>query len=539
MKSNRLRLLIIDTIEHESETIEREFGDNLHDLEWQRVDSPMSLRAALHAREWDCIVAHEDTPGLPGREAVEILCDAGIEIPLVLIAADNQSDPAIRPGGVPPFIVLVERAIREAVLHTQNRQMELALAQESEIADALAEIGRNLSGVGGDQALWHRLNALVAQWIGGDFGHLFLRDAVNYTCSAVSGFGTPGAVPDPTSLLQMVAAVFAGSGGNDRHDLIVVNVNDTTHEQLAHWLRAYDCGTGLIVPLRVRGQVVGVQTICFRSPCAEFTLRQQRIAAGLAHFASLAIESWRLVDALDRANRLKDDFVATMSHELRTPLNIIIGYSDLLQEEAFGKLTDEQSEVLGHVRRSSRDLLAMIESTLNVSRLNAGTSQIEKVPVELTELFASVGAELPQRNGDSSTTIEFVVAPNLPELRTDPEKLKMILHNLVGNALKFSSGGEVVVDASSRVDAIEIAVRDNGIGIPSAALDEIFEPFRQVDSPIRHLKGGVGLGLYITKRLTELLGGRISVESELGRGSAFRIELPFEPGTKGNSAAVP
>jgi PAS domain S-box-containing protein len=233
-----------------------------------------------------------------------------------------------------------------------------------------------------------------------------------------------------------------------------------------------------------------------------------------------------LVEELRAANRLKSDFVATMSHELRTPLNVILGYNDLLLEGAFGAVAPEQSSVIRRVVQSASELLELINATLDVSRLESGRVPLQRRHVRFAELIAQLDAETREAQQKSGVRVEWRIDDDLPLLFTDPVKLKVVLKNLFTNALKFTDQGSVIVSAEARDDGVEIRVADSGIGISAETLPIIFEPFRQADSSAARRHGGVGLGLYIVRRLVDILGGRIEVESEVGRGTAFRIWFP-------------
>jgi signal transduction histidine kinase len=253
---------------------------------------------------------------------------------------------------------------------------------------------------------------------------------------------------------------------------------------------------------------------------------KRRVARGIAQIASLALANARLLEELERANRLKQDFVGTISHELRTPLNVILGYNELLREGAFGELLLDQVNILERMHRSATQLLDLINSTLDLSRMQSQNVPMSLATVSVRELFTELETEFHPLHKNSSVTLEWQIEPELLPLRTDPVKLKMVLKNLIGNALKFTNEGAVSISASTHGNGVEFLIRDTGIGIPSEAHAFIFEPFRQVDGSTTRRYGGVGLGLYIVRQLLELLGGAVSLESDIGKGSLFRVWVP-------------
>lgn len=248
----------------------------------------------------------------------------------------------------------------------------------------------------------------------------------------------------------------------------------------------------------------------------------------------------RTNEELERASLLKSEFLSTMSHELRTPLNVIIGYLDLLEDGAFGALAMEQEPPVRRAGRSARELFELITATLDLSRIDAGVFSLDLRPVELRELVAAlvVGArDLPMQPG---VELRWDIEPGLRTLETDQRMLRLILRNLVGNALKFTSHGSVSVTARREGAGVEFSVADTGVGIPREAQQKIFEPFHQLGGASGE-PSGVGLGLHIVGRLVALLGGEIDLESTPGEGATFRVWLPYErrPPARGEVALSP
>jgi signal transduction histidine kinase len=220
--------------------------------------------------------------------------------------------------------------------------------------------------------------------------------------------------------------------------------------------------------------------------------------------------------------------MATMSHELRTPLNVIIGYTDLQLEGAFGDLAEDHRETLGTVRQQALQLLELIQATLDMSRLERGLMTIDLRDISVAQFFQQLEVQIPQAWRNPAVELNWRAAPGLPPIRTDPSKLQILLRNLIHNALKFTHHGMVTVAVSARPDRQQLTfvVQDSGVGIKAEHLSEIFEMFRQAPDGER-APGGVGLGLYIVKRLAAVLGAEIEVSSAPGRGATFRIHVPI------------
>jgi len=234
----------------------------------------------------------------------------------------------------------------------------------------------------------------------------------------------------------------------------------------------------------------------------------------------------RAREQAESANRLKSDFLSVVSHELRTPLISIIGYNDLLLDGVAGGLAEEQIDALRRIDKNSKNLLELINSMIDLSRLEADQLSVESKETRISDLIEEVKSENSSLFEKPGVGFVWKVQPNLPLLHTDPVKLKVILKNLIGNAVKFTEKGSITIDVHSHNDGIEFSVSDTGIGIPPEMLPIIFEPFRQLESPITRTHGGVGLGLYMTRRLLEMLGGEITVKSEPGLGSTFCVYMP-------------
>jgi signal transduction histidine kinase len=234
-------------------------------------------------------------------------------------------------------------------------------------------------------------------------------------------------------------------------------------------------------------------------------------------------------DAAQAASRAKSDFLAVISHELRTPLNAIIGYAELLQDGVFGPVTVDQHEKLYRMRRSADQLLRLINQVLDIERTTAGRDRVLPEPTALGDLVRGAVAEVELQAAERG--LRLVIEPSVPSLIivADADKLRQILLNLLSNAVKYTERGEVRVGIERRDASLELIVQDTGIGIRPEHRARIFEPFWQADQRLTRKVGGTGLGLAIVHRLTELLGGEISVESTPGAGSTFTVRLPVSP----------
>jgi PAS domain S-box-containing protein len=234
---------------------------------------------------------------------------------------------------------------------------------------------------------------------------------------------------------------------------------------------------------------------------------------------------------LEQASALKSQFLANISHEFRTPLNAILGYTHMLLHGVTGAVTDPQRKSLTRIDSNSRHLLALINDILDITRIEAGRMPLNLTRFRLTDLINEVMSELEPIIRRSNLAVTTRARAMLPMVKTDRQKVKQIVLNLLSNALKFTPSGSVTISTSfdSKSGMVGIVVRDTGVGIPQESQNKIFEDFRQLDNSPTRGYGGTGLGLSICRRLAQMLGGSIDVTSRLGDGSVFTLRLPVRP----------
>jgi PAS domain S-box-containing protein len=235
--------------------------------------------------------------------------------------------------------------------------------------------------------------------------------------------------------------------------------------------------------------------------------------------------------ALEQASALKSQFLANMSHEFRTPLNAILGYTHMLLHGVSGAVSDSQRKSLTRIDSNSRHLLALINDILDITRIEAGRMPLNVASFAVPDLISEVMAELEPIIKRSNLVVQPRMKAKLPALRSDRQKVKQIVLNLLSNALKFTPSGTVTIVARHdvRTGTIRVEVIDSGVGIAPEDQAKVFEDFRQLDSSPTRGYGGTGLGLSICRRLSQMLGGTIELESEVGKGSTFTLSLPVKP----------
>ena len=489
----------------------------------------MHWRTGAHAVVVDPITTQ---PANASAWLTRLECTAFVGVPLVVAGTMMGALVAVRVTPDAVFnaneVRLFENIARQITLVMGTAEMYRALQEQARVSSALARVGADLISSLDTPKLLERLSQVTAEVLECDWCITMLWQAKVQAYVPASRYGC---TPEEWAALQVVALSRLQLADLlrrlERDQIMDVSAPDampTIDLPLEPGVVA-----SLFIALRHGGEIVGIQTVGCRGRHDLPDPTYRRIATGTADLASLALENARLMEELAAANRLKSDFMATMSHELRTPLNVMIGYNQLLLDEAFGPLTTAQVEPLEQTQKRSRELLELITATLDIGRLEAGRMPLEFADVDLPQLLDEIQGETTQLNGKPNVAVRWTVPSRLQAFRTDRVKLKVVLKNLLSNAVKFTDDGQVTVVAHWRDGGIDLTVADTGVGIAPDVLPIIFEPFRQGESSMTRRFGGLGLGLYIVRRLIDLLGGTIDVHSAVGRGSTFQIWIPSHP----------
>ena len=289
----------------------------------------------------------------------------------------------------------------------------------------------------------------------------------------------------------------------------------------------------LVIPLLRPNKIVGALVVRRRKP-GEFDKQVVDLMETFAAQSVLAIQNAKLFREieekgreLEAASRHKSQFLANMSHELRTPLNSVLGFTELLVDGIYGELPDKAKTTVARVQANGRHLLGLINDVLDLSKIEAGQLTLTLEDYSVGQIVRSTVTAVEPLARAKGLELSTTVAENLPIGRGDERRLTQVLLNLAGNAVKFTETGAVDILAGAADGHFEIAVRDTGPGIAAKDQALIFEEFQQVDSSSTRQKGGTGLGLAISKRIVEMHGGTIDVESVLGSGSTFRLKIPI------------
>jgi len=525
----------------------------------------------------DLMLLDLQLPDTTGLEMLHQLASEGRSVPTILASAHGSEqiaveafrlgvqDYLIKPLDANSLNVAITHALSGTRLHREKARLTAQLKQQVSWLTVLSKVGQSATSTLELDEVLRRIVEAGVYLTQAEEGFLALLDDQSGQLYLRAVKNTD---QDQSKTLRLrVSDSLVGRVVRTGH---AVRMAQTDKGQLLKVSTGFLVHSLLHVPILSKGKVLGVLSVDNRISKRAFTEMDEMLLISLADYAAVAIENARLYEQaqqeiaerkraeaalekerallarrvaertaelsaanaeLARAARLKDEFLASMSHELRTPLNTVLGLSETLQEQLYGPLNKRQHKSLRSIEKSGRHLLALINDILDVSKIEAGKLGLEIGPVSV-ELVCQASLGLTKQIAQKKrlkVSSSFDSAVEI--VQADQRRLKQILVNLLSNAVKFTpEGGAISLEVVGDVEreAVHFTVWDTGIGISPEEMERLFQPFVQLDSSLSRQYTGTGLGLALVRRLTELHGGGVSVESEVGKGSRFTVSLPWQ-----------
>lgn len=565
--SQALRMLIVEDMEDDALLLVRALQRAGYDVIHERVDTAEDMMAALARHSWDIVVSDYSMPNFTGTGALALLKKSGLDIPFIFVSGTIGEDTAvaamkagaqdyIMKGNLARLIPAIERELGESKVRRERRRAEEQVQHHRRRQAGLHDINLAITSTLELHKVLTLLLAKIDQLL--PYSATTVR-LYNKETQALEAVVSRNVDEDQTE------SEVSDAGGNlarrvfdTKTPLVSSNLHTDPHVSEPESFRKRGLVSYLGVPLIAKGEAVGVLSFYTKEEHL-FVDDEIEFLSTLAGQAAITIQNCQLYEqikqqalVLEKANKVKDEFLSIMSHELKTPITVINGYARMIQEKVVGATSSEQEKVIGKILSRSNELLSMVSSILDATRLESQAIKVNSRPVRLSHFLDELRTDY-DYPPDKDLALKWDYPPDLPTIHTDGVKLRQILQNLINNAVKFTDRGEVRVSArlvegarhgatgngqqatekdltdASRLPPqafVEFKVMDTGIGISHESLPSIFRIFHQGDSSARRTRGGIGLGLYIVKKFADMLGGSVAVISEPGKGSTFTVTIP-------------
>jgi PAS domain S-box-containing protein len=558
-----LRLLIVEDVEDDALLVVRSLSKAGYDAHARVVATSDDLRAALDEEQWDIVISDYSLPGFDAPAALEIVRAFDRHMPFIVVSGTVGEELAVvtMRAGAQDY-VMKDKMARLAPAVERELQESRMKRDADEVAETLRRQFLTLRAINegfsspvfslDTEYRYTSFNTAHAEVMRSLYGSGIAIGASMLECQTVDEDRKTAKRNLDRALAGEFLVDEAYSGDedsrryfevshspilDDEHTVVGVSVfaRDVTERKAAEEaLKAHAEQLEQLVDDRTAALAALNEEL--QSSNEELNSLNESLETANAQFGAANEELQTANEALDEATRAKSEFLASMSHELRTPLNSIIGYSGILLQGLAGSLNDEQTKQLEMVSASGRHLLALINQVLDLAKVESGHLEFNPTSVDVSELIAEVVNTLRPLASEKGIELVGEVSAGAESWCCDRTAVEQILINLVGNAVKFTERGRIRLCATRAGDDFVLEVRDTGRGIPNEDVSRIFSEFYRSGAPGTGLAGGTGLGLSVSRRLAEGLGGSIEVNSEVGIGSTFVVHLPPGPRPVGSPA---
>jgi len=523
MGDKEVRVLVIDDSRHIREFIAEALADRRGFVMLEAADGAEGLEKIL-ADKPDVVLCDLEMPHLNGFQVVDAVRAQQLDIPIILITSHGSEAIAVeffrrgvkdylsKPFTAEEMYGAIDRALTEVRLRREKEALTQHLAtvnqqlrRRVQELDALYKVGKSVTALLSLDQLLERIIDAVFYLIGAEEATLVLLDEESGQLRPViRRQRVPGEIRSTGHRSAEELAASAASAGS---------ITTT--------------GAMLSAPLKIGDRIIGALGAGNRVSTRPFSSHEQQLLMALADYAAIAIENAHLYEAVRQADQAKSEFVSIVAHELRTPMTSIRGYADMLLQGMCGPLTPQQEQFITTMRSNVVRMQILVSDLQDISRIETGHMRLELRTVHLSEALRDALQATQAQIEARSQQLTVKIPEDLPKVRADPARLGQILINLLSNAYKYTpEGGHIQVRAWQQDSFVHCAVSDTGIGISPDEQARLFTKFFRSENPVVREMPGTGLGLCIVKSLVELQGGRITVESEPGKGTTFSFTVP-------------
>jgi signal transduction histidine kinase/CheY-like chemotaxis protein len=537
-----LRVLLVEDSEDDALLLVRELNRGGYELTFDRVENAEAMRNALIKHPWDLVISDYSMPHFRGTDALKLIRGMGFDAPFIFVSGTIQEDTAVEAmkagaqdylmkGNLKRLAPAVRRELADAEVRRQRKQAETDLQVRDARIRALHEINLAITST---LDLPNALAMLLEK----------IDLMLPYSAATIHLYDKQNASLGPAACGNLDQKEWLSERSQASDDpakivcetqafLVIPNLQADPRVREPGFYQKQGLFSYLGVPLIAKGDVLGALGFYTRA-VHNFTEQEVQFLRTLGGQAAIAIQNSQLYEKtksqaaeLEKANEVKSEFLSVMSHELRTPINVMMGYVELVQQGLLGEIKPQQNEALKKSLDHSRNLLGLVSDILQATKIQAQDVELNPSTVNVKRVLEELRMSY-ELSLKKDLALHWDVPADFPEVETDGNKVKHILQSLIDNAIKFTVEGTVRISARNfpANHKWELQVADTGRGIAADKIPLIFDLFRQLDSSAKRSHEGIGLGLFLAKKHTELLGGELKVHSELGKGSTFTLTLP-------------